>query len=306
MGRLERSWGIFRKSLALMNQERKLLIFPILSFLAGLLLVLLIIAGITGIVWFFLQNPELAGSATGAFAEGGAEDEPSGLFTVVCFVVFAVLYLVTMLLTNFFSVAFFSEIMRGLRGEAVSIGRGFRFALQRFNAILLWSLLASTVGVVLSVLEERAGLIGKLILKFVGVVWAVASVFAIPAIICDVELLNPFKALKRSAQTIRETWGESLIGFVGLQIITGTGVLLFVVGVVLLFLLGHVVGFSVPVLIFLAAMVTLMILGLLVLGYLVGVAQKIYIAALYLYANEESVIGDFTEAEIASAFRPKK
>ena len=46
MRRLARSWSIFRKSLAVINQERKLLIFPLISALAMFALILLIIAGI--------------------------------------------------------------------------------------------------------------------------------------------------------------------------------------------------------------------------------------------------------------------
>ena len=221
MRKLTRSWQIFRKSLTLIGREKKLLIFPLLSACAMLLLFVLIIAGIAGVCYLAVNgSPD---GAEAAFADTGSEEGNPALNAVV-FAIFALVYLFCMTVANFCNTAFFSEIIRGLGGENVSVSRGFGYALYRLKAIFFWSLLASTIGIILSVLERRAGLVGRIVLKLIGVVWAVASVFAVPAIVCDPELSNPFTALKRSASIIRRTWGETLIGFAGLHIITGVGV----------------------------------------------------------------------------------
>ena len=228
MRKLTRSWQIFCKSLTLIGKEKKLLIFPLLSACAMLLLLVFIIAGIAGVICFAANgSPE---GVQAAFADSGTEEGNPAL-NAVAFAIFALVYLFCMTVVNFCNTAFFSEIIRGLSGENVSVSRGFGYALYRLKAIFLWSLLASTVGIVLSVLERRAGLVGRIVLKLIGVVWAVASVFAIPALVCDAELTNPFTALKRSASIIRRTWGETLIGFAGLHVITGVGVFLFFLAV---------------------------------------------------------------------------
>lgn len=67
MRRLARSWSIFRKSLAVINQERKLLIFPLISAFAMFALILLIIAGIGTVAYLVIgSNPEMMQSMAAA------------------------------------------------------------------------------------------------------------------------------------------------------------------------------------------------------------------------------------------------
>ncbi len=303
MRKLTRSWRIFRKSLTLIGKEKKLLIFPVLSACAMLLLFILIIAGVVGLV--VLAGGTTPEGAEAAFADSGTEGGNPAL-NAVAFAIFALVYLFCMTVANFCNVAFFSEIIRGLGGENVSVSRGFGYALYRLKAIFFWSLLASTIGIILSVLERRAGLVGRIVLKLIGVVWAVASVFAVPAIVCDPELSNPFTALKRSASIIRRTWGETLIGFAGLHIITGVGVFLFLLA---LFAVGALIGAAgggaVPVITG-AGVGMLLFLCFFAFCYLVSVAEKVYIASLYLYATDRDELNLFDDEELAAAFRSRE
>ncbi len=289
MGTLARSWTIFKKSMTVIGREKSLLIFPVISGIAMIILVGMIICG--GIVFL---------AATGA-ADGGNSAAPNGAQEALGLLAFFGVYLVTMLVTNLCGAAFYSEIFHALDGDSVSIARGFRFAFSRFKAILLWSLLASTVGVILQALQERAGLIGKILLKVIGVVWAVASCFAIPAIVMDSELNNPFEALKRSSQAICKTWGESLVGFVGIQSVTVAACLAMILAEIALLFLGFAAGgmwiVSVPLMIAVLA-------AFIMFCYVVGVAQKVYQAALYLYASGFPA-ELYTEDEISGAFKRK-
>lgn len=303
MRKLTRSWRIFRKSLTLIGKEKKLLIFPVLSACAMLLLFILIIAGVVGLV--VLAGGTAPEGVEAAFADSGTEGGNPAL-NAVAFAIFALVYLFCMTVANFCNVAFFSEIIRGLGGENVSVSRGFGYALYRLKAIFFWSLLASTIGIILSVLERRAGLVGRIVLKLIGVVWAVASVFAVPAIVCDPELANPFTALKRSASIIRRTWGETLIGFAGLHIITGIGVfLLFLAAIAVMALVGAAGGGAVPVIAGLSVGIVLF-LCFFAFCYLVSVAEKVYVASLYLYATDRDELNLFDEEELAAAFRSRK
>lgn len=303
MRKLTRSWRIFRKSLTLIGKEKKLLIFPVLSACAMLLLFILIIAGVVGLV--VLAGGTAPEGVEAAFADSGTEGGNPAL-NAVAFAIFALVYLFCMTVANFCNVAFFSEIIRGLGGENVSVSRGFGYALYRLKAIFFWSLLASTIGIILSVLERRAGLVGRIVLKLIGVVWAVASVFAVPAIVCDPELANPFTALKRSASIIRRTWGETLIGFAGLHIITGIGVfLLFLAAIAVMALVGAAGGGAVPVIAGLSVGIVLF-LCFFAFCYLVSVAEKVYVASLYLYATDRDELNLFDEEELAAAFRSRE
>ena len=288
MEKFRRSWSIFLKALDLIMAEKKLLIFPLISAFAMIILIALIITGL--LTWALLTgDPEAVENGAGA-----------GILEIA---VFFVLYLVTMLVSNLCMAAFFSEIFRGLNGDSVEVARGIRKAFSRFKAIFLWSLLASTVGLILSMLERRAGIIGAIVIKLVGVVWAVASCFAIPAIVCNRDLNNPFQALKYSASAIKRTWGESLIGFVGINMITWMAsfllVLLVFAGIVLGLLSGSAVCW-----ILVAVMGASLLIAYVLFCYLVKVAEAIYRAALYQYA-EGMEVDIFSEEELAGAFRAK-
>lgn len=289
MGKFKRSWHIFMKALDLIMAEKKLLIFPLISAFAMIVLIALIITGL--LTWALLTGDPEAAESTGG----------SGILELA---VFFVLYLVTMLVSNLCMAAFFSEIFRGLNGDSVEVTRGIRKAFSRFKAIFLWSLLASTVGLILSMLERRAGIIGAIVIKLLGVVWAVASCFAIPAIVCNRDLNNPFQALKYSATAMKRTWGESLIGFVGINMISGVAVFLFFLLVIAGVVLG-VLANSAVCWILVAIMAAALLVALVLFGYLVNVAQAIYRAALYQYAEGMEVVA-FSEEELAGAFRSKK
>ncbi len=280
--RIIRSWHIFTRAMILINQEKKLLIFPLISFLASLLLMTVIFCSITGVTLALIQGGDVDWKML--FLGSEEAEELSLTIRATSFVVSAMVYLFAMFVANFCSVAFYSEIMRGLCDEPVSVRRGFGYALYRLKAIFLWSVLASTVGMLLKFLEERAGLVGKLIIKFVGMVWAVASVFAIPALVCDAEMDNPFRALKRSTSTIANTWGEMLTGFAGITAINWVSSFLLVLVIIGLVFLGGALASPAG---------TILCIGLGIVAfivyfafcYLVAVAQKVYIAALYLYAT---------------------
>ncbi len=298
MERLSRSWSIFKKSFQLIQTEKKLLIFPIISGISMLILVGLIFSGL---VLYFINSGELESSAA---ALGESTATPAATSPVE-WVIYALIYLLTMTLTNFCNVAFFSEIIKGLNSESVSVSRGFKFALSRFKAIFLWSLLAATIGVMLRMLEERMGILGKIVINLIGVAWAVASVFVIPSLAADAALDNPIEALKRSAGTIRRTWGESLAGFVGFGALN---LLVSVIGVILFIalLIAMISTTGTPLFYVSLAVLSILVLALFAYFYVAAIARQVYIAALYLYANGQQQIGTFSNVEFEGAFRLKK
>ena len=297
MEKLLRSWSIFQSSMVLIRQEKKLLLFPILSAVI-LLLLLLLVAFAGGVTSFFASASETAAAAPAAPEAG----DPEAIHIAEVVFIF-LLYLLMVTAANFCNVAFYSEIIRGLYGEPVSILHGFRFACSRFKAIVLWSALAATVGIILRTLEKRSGLFGAIALKLIGVVWAVASCFAIPVLVCDENLNNPIEALRRSASAIRRTWGESLIGFLGLQSLSFLVAILFVVfNAGIIFCAGRIGG---TVGLYFYFLIPVTILAAVIFFYLISVAQQVYQAALYLYAQGEE-IDCFDEAVLEYAFQRKE
>jgi hypothetical protein len=214
----------------------------------------------------------------------------------------AVVYLASMFWATFFNVAFYHEIMAAFRGDSVSLGRGLSFAATRWRAILGWSLLAGVVGLLIRALEQRLDFVGRWMVSLIGVAWSVASVFAIPVLVEETPTENPITVLRRSAQVLRQTWGESLIGYVGASL--GEGVLIFGVLLVSLpfgvyaALNGH------PEVLFVGMMGW--ILFTVCVSYIVGVAKQLFRGALYLYATKGEMVEPYTQEMFDGAWKLKK
>ncbi len=214
---------------------------------------------------------------------------------------FALIYFIAMFFATFFTVAFYHEILRALNGQDVSIIEGLIFAGTKIPSILIWSLFAGLIGYIIRKLEERVGLLGKIIFGVIGIAWSVASVFVIPFIITETSL-NPFHLLRQSADTLKKTWGESLIGYVGIQfgsLIVVFSSLLILAGMVLIAVQLHSSS-----MIIIAC--TFWLIGIIAFSYLTNVANHIYRCALYIFATDGRIPGPFDQASMQSAWKMKE
>ncbi|MGH8263665.1 MAG: DUF6159 family protein [Steroidobacteraceae bacterium] len=310
--RLSNSWSLFKKSLAVMNAHPRLLVFPAVIFVFTL-----------GILGFFLAPVVLqptghslrdpahwSAVADSVFtkesieAERAAPGDRNGerlVLTPKAMVYAILIYFASMFLATFFATAFYHEILSALQGGGVSIAGGLRFATSKLYAIVLWSLFAGLIGVLIRMLEERVGIIGKWIVRAIGIAWSVASVFAIPIIVSEEEA-NPIAILKRSAETLRKTWGESLTGFLGIQL--GGGLVL--IGSVVLFTLVGMLAANLHIPILIIPFAILWLLCLFAFFYTMGVASNIYRCALYLFAAQGEVPSYFDRESMDMAWKRKK
>jgi hypothetical protein len=311
--RIANSWSLFKKSLAVMSAHPKLLFFPAMIFVFTL-----------GILMFFLapvvlqptghrltESAHWSAVADSVFtkesleatqsAEPGDRNHERLALTPKAMVYGLFIYFASMFLATFFATAFYHEILSALQGGGVSIAGGLRFASSKLYAILLWSLFAGAIGALIRMLEERVGIIGKWIVGLIGVAWSVASVFAIPIIVSEEEA-NPVAILKRSAETLRKTWGESLTGFLGIQL--GGAVVLIVSFVLFALASALSVYLNMPVLII--GLGALWVLCLFAFFYTLGVASNIYRCALYLFAAQGQVPTYFDRESMDMAWKRKK
>ena len=288
MDRFIRSWHIFRRVQHLLSERSALAAFPAVSFCVMAAVLLSLIAPAISLLDLSVSHGRIVCGQCGESAE--ADLAAAGFFLI--------LYVVVTLTANFCSAAFYSEIFRCLKGERdVSIARGFRFAAGRLGPLILWSLLSSTVGVILRMLSGRNG--RSWIFKPLWFAWSVASCFAIPVLVADTALVNPFRALKRSGSVINRTWGEALIGFAGLKILLWAAAAAWI-----LLLFGLFAGFRtwpacLPVFIAAACAGTILF-G--IFAYMIGAADTVYRATLFLYAEEGIFPDGFDSDDLNGAF----
>ena len=313
MSRFKSTWKLVRQSFAVLMQEKKLLFFPLVTSFLTVFIFLFFIAPIafqpTG---YGYLNPEHWEAVAESILRGElAQIESGGAVEIDSwFLAYLTgLYLISMFLLTFFNTAFFNEIIHALNGRPVSIIGGLQFALTKLKPIAMWSLLAGVVGVVIQKLEQHLGFFGRWLIGLIGVVWSVASVFAVPVLIREEDAANPFEVLKKSALLIKQRWGEGLIGYVGIRAAGAVlAVALIVVFSVLLVVLGLWIGTSVPSLLtpFIVVLIGTWLVSSIVVAYFENVINKVFQCALYIYAAEGVVPGSFDQALLDRAWKVKQ
>jgi hypothetical protein len=166
----------------------------------------------------------------------------------------------------------------------------------------MWTLFAGVVGLIIRQIEERLGFIGRIIGRFIGMAWSVASVFVIPLIVQDEKNANPIKMLKNSASILKQTWGEALIGYVGMSLASGLILIVSMAGLVS----ALIVSVMLNTYWLIAIVGMLWIVTMFVLSYLTSVAGQIYKGALFLYAAKGIVAAPYNQEMLDSAWKYKK
>ena len=283
--RISRSWALAGACWDVLMEDPALLIFPLLS---GLAMVLLM-ASFALPAWFVyhgLQSAPADGSTTHTLRFSSY---------VATYVFYVIAYSVVM----FFNTALIAVALRRLDGESASVTDGLQAALSNLPAILGYALIAATVGTILRAIEQRVGLIGRIVTSLIGAAWTLATAMTLPVLI--VEDVGPVEAISRSLDLLRRNWGENVIGNVGISIgIAVIGVPVCVLGV--LFLMSAISS-KAPGMIVLAAIVLfVMIIGLSIVS---TTLHSIYTAALYRYATGNKDNGAIGPELLADAFRAK-
>ena len=99
----------------------------------------------------------------------------------------------------------------------MSVGEGLSNAAQHLPAIIGWAILSATVGLVLNLLEERAGFIGDIVLSIIGGVWSLVTFFVVPVLVLEDK--GVIDSVKGSVALIKKTWGESIVGTAGMAVV---------------------------------------------------------------------------------------
>lgn len=201
---IERSWKLAQQSWALLMKDRELLLFPILS-------------GVT--VLLVLGSLLVPTAALGLWSQARIGFP---LFVPAFF-----FYFVSSTIVIFFNAAMVSAVQIRMRGGDPTLMDGLRGAWRRIGSILGYAAIAATVGLLLRMLRERGGLLGRVAAFFGGLGWALATYVAIPVLVA--EGVGPIDAIQRSARLIRNTWGHQVAGHVGfgvVQMLVGAAILL--------------------------------------------------------------------------------
>jgi hypothetical protein len=277
--RFQRSWQVACESYAVLRNNPSLVIFPILS----------------GVATIIVSIPFLAILALPFLHQTGYHPHS----------VDPVHYMVTagMYFANYFVIIFFNSALvacanENLQGRPTDVGFGIHAALQRLPQILGWALIASTVGMILRAISERTGIGGAIASAIAGLVWNVAVFFVVPCMV--IERVGPIQAFKTSAAMIKQTWGERVI--LGIGVGSASAVL------ILASLIPAFVGIALLIAQLWIPAIILLVLGVISFLAAITVASAIttiYQTALYVYCRSGMVPNGFQAPSLQGAFAEK-
>ena len=204
---LTRSWEYAKISYGMIWENKQLVIFPILSSLAAIL----VMASFLVPLW-----------STGMIDRMTSDDPATAVSDAVLYSILFAFYFCNYFVIVFFNSALTACAMRVINGEQPSVADGLAVATRRLPQILAWAFVSAIVGVILQAIENANEKAGRFISAILGSAWTALTYFVVPVIVVDG--VGPVQAFKSSVSTLKKQWGTALVGgfslgFLGLLVI---------------------------------------------------------------------------------------
>ena len=255
-----RGWEMSKLSMAVVKKDPELLVY-------------MIIAGVMSLAC-------LIGMSIPQFLEMEWAVNPDGSFTSAYLVFSFVAYMVLSIIVVFWNCAIIANANIRLTGGDPKFADGVSAAVKRLPLIIMWGIIAGTVGLLLKALEgaarssdnEAARAIASIIHFLGGLAWWVMTFFMIPHLILEGKSLGD--ALKASKTTFFSTWGENITSGLGIGLIAFLIAIPLVAVTVVLITVAGPVG---------------LLFGAVAIGLLIAwanAAEQVAVAALYRYAKD--------------------
>lgn len=268
MGRIGRSFQLVGQSYRILMQDKELMVLPLIS---GAF----IIAAVVGLSFGFGLN-------TSRIERHGVDS----------YIPLFAMYVVTYSIGIFFQAAVVAGATERMRGGDPTVGSALAAAGRRIGPIVLWAIVAATVGVILRIIQDRLAFVGRIIAGLLGAAWSLATFFVVPVLVLEERSIQD--SFRRSVSVFRSTWGETVVGGTTLgaaavcawfTLIAVTGLTAMAIGV-----------FAIPV--FAVGAVLLMIFF--------SALQGVYVASLYRFATDGGATPGLDSTLLGQAFVPRK
>lgn len=163
--------------------------------------------------------------------------------------------------------------------------------------IIIWAIISVVTNILFKVLERNNKSIGSKIFSIIAQIsWNLLTYFVIPII--AIEKINIFEAIKKSGQTMKETWGENIRSGIGFFFFFAPYFFFFSIILFVAIYNFHSIFLFVPLLI-------IAVIGLYSLIIIVNTINYIFTTVLYIYASRGEIAGGFVKEDLKDAFKQK-
>ena len=280
MKTIRRSIELMKQSWAVLKHDRELIWLPVISAL---------VAGIVAAIILIPVGLSQDWDAVSGTGESASQQVGGGVYLAIAGLTLALAFI-----SIFFRAALVSGAHERMMGGDPTVRSAIAGALERLPKLFGWAVITTIVGSILRAMEQRAGLLGRIVVNMVGMAWAVTTFLVIPVIV--IENSGAIDSTKRSVALFRHTWGENLSAQVGFGLI---GFLAFIPIVILAAIgatIGTLLGF-----VLIAVAVTAGIALITVLSALGAIFQT----ALYHYAVGTELAAELDATMLRDSFARK-
>lgn len=282
MGKFKASFTIVRESWLILKKDKEIIWFPVLSFIASLILIL-----IFGYILFFtdLRNLNLFNG------------DNTTIKNIIEYFIYFIYYLLSFSVINYFLTGIYIIVQGRLNGQDLTFRDGIKGANQNFSKIIVWSLISSTVGLILKIISDKSRMVGKIIASLFGAAWNVLTYFSLPSLIIGQK--SVIQSFKESAKIINNRWGEVIIIKFGLglyfivPIVMGVAISVFIIE------LNPVLKVIIPIMI-------ILVIYFIILIIIYSALNTIFKVVLYEYAKTGKIAEGFSPEIIKEAIQTKK
>ena len=258
-----RGWEMSKLSMSVVKKDPELMVY-------------MIFAGVMSLAC-------LIGMSMPQFLEMDWAVNPDGSFTPAYLMFSFVGYMVLSIVVVFWNCAIIANANIRLTGGDPKFADGVNAALKRLPIIIVWGIIAGTVGLLLKFLEgvarssdhPAAAALATVIHIIGGLAWWVMTFFMIPHLILENKSIGD--ALKASKATFFDTWGENIVSGLGI----GAIAFLFAIPII-----GLTIGLTIVAGPF-GLLVGAVLIGLLIAW--ANAAEQVAVVALFRYAKDKKM-----------------
>ena len=272
-----RGWTLSKLSFSVVKADPELLLYTFLS----AIMVFATIGAASYPVYEADQTTESHWAFTNEKIDAQTGESIGGEMTEAYMAWIFVTYMIGSIVVVFWNTAIIASAHERLTGGDPTIMTGIRAAFSRIHIIILWGIIAGTVGLLLRIARDAIQnndkahpamkMVAYIMLLLVEVAWWMYTFFIIPMIVLEKKGIR--EGLRDGRSLFGKTWGENVTSGLGIGLISLIGIAISLGISFLIFMISPMLGITVGVI----------LVGILILW--ANTAEVVVVAALYEFAK---------------------